>query len=97
MERVELLDVNPTYANIRYPNGRETSVSLRDLAPYQSSSCELSPLEEVGDTTNPPHLTTVDQHDHGSKKEPTSVQDCVVRRSERSTKGIPPDRLQLFL
>lgn len=31
VEHVELLDVNPTYANIR---GRETSVSLRDLAPY---------------------------------------------------------------
>lgn len=97
VERVELLDVNPTYANIRYPNGRETSVSLRDLAPYPSSSCEPSPLEEVGDATTLPDLTTGDQQDDSRKEEPTSVQDCVVRRSERSTKGIPPDRLQLSL
>ena len=27
------LDINPTYANIRYPDGRESTVSLQDLAP----------------------------------------------------------------
>ena len=95
VERVELLDVNPTYANIRYPNGRETSVSLRDLAPYPSSGNEPSPLEEAAETTMPADLATGDQPEIVGKEEAGSVENQVVRRSDRSTKGIPPSRLQL--
>ena len=36
VNEVELIDVNPVFANIRYPDGRESSVSLRDLAPCPS-------------------------------------------------------------
>ena len=32
VQRVQLLEANPTYARIRYPDGREANVSLRDLA-----------------------------------------------------------------
>ena len=34
MEEVELTHANPTYAHIRYKDGRESTVSLTDLAPY---------------------------------------------------------------
>ena len=33
VEEVELLEANPSYAHIRHRDGRETTVSLRDLAP----------------------------------------------------------------
>ena len=33
MAEVELLEANPQYAYIKYPNGRESTVSLRHLAP----------------------------------------------------------------
>ena len=33
VEEVELLNVNPTYAFVRHNDGRESTVSLRDLAP----------------------------------------------------------------
>ena len=33
MEEVELTHANPTYAHIRYKDGRESSLSLKDLAP----------------------------------------------------------------
>jgi len=33
VDEVELLAANPTYAQVRYPGGRESTVSLRDLAP----------------------------------------------------------------
>ena len=33
VDKVELIDVNPTFASIRYPDGRESTVSLQDLAP----------------------------------------------------------------
>ena len=37
VDEVELLDANPTYAHIRLPNGRESTVSVRDIAPIESS------------------------------------------------------------
>ena len=36
--KVDLLESNPMYARIRYPDGRESNVSLRDLAPFYESS-----------------------------------------------------------
>ena len=38
VDEVELLHANPSYAHIRYPDGRESSVSLNDLAPCPSGS-----------------------------------------------------------
>ena len=34
VDEVELTDINPTYAHIRYPDGRESTVSIHDLAPF---------------------------------------------------------------
>ena len=33
VHEVDLLDCNPQYAHIRFPSGRESTVSLRHLAP----------------------------------------------------------------
>ena len=45
VDEVELTDVNPTYARVRYPDGRESSVALRDLAPCPSPFIQSPPLE----------------------------------------------------
>ena len=37
-DQVELIDANPNYAHIRHPDGRETTVSLTDLAPCPQAS-----------------------------------------------------------
>ena len=37
VDEVDLLEVNPTYAMIRHLDGRESSVSLRDLSPHHNS------------------------------------------------------------
>jgi hypothetical protein len=37
VDEVTLLEANPKYAHIRFPNGRESTVSLRDLAPCGES------------------------------------------------------------
>ena len=34
MDEAELIEANPQYAHVRLSNGRESTVSLRDLAPY---------------------------------------------------------------
>ena len=35
--KVELIECNPMYAHSHYPDGRESNVSVRDLAPYYES------------------------------------------------------------
>ena len=55
VDGVQLMDVNPCYAYIRYSDGRESTVSLKDLSPCRANpkpipyaitvppSCILSP------------------------------------------------------
>ena len=55
VDEVDLLEANPHYAYVRYPNGRESTVSIKDLAPSVGRSSSLpmgnntsSPNEESG-------------------------------------------------
>jgi len=43
VEKVELLDANPEYAHVRLPDGRETTVSVRHLAPAGTPPTDASP------------------------------------------------------
>ena len=52
VDEVELTYVNPTYAHIRYPDGRESTVSLKDISPCPSSPDLLTPVSPVCDTDN---------------------------------------------
>ena len=40
VDEVELIHINPTYANVRYCNGCEATVSIRDLAPNPQSAVD---------------------------------------------------------
>ena len=40
VDQVELLQADPQYAHVRYPDGRETTVSLRHLAPAGELSAD---------------------------------------------------------
>ena len=48
VDQVEITDANPTYAHVKYPDGRESSVSLRDLAP-----CPITPVRNEPQGTLP--------------------------------------------
>ena len=52
VDEVERTDVNPTYAHIRYPGGRESTVSLKDLSPCPPSHDQHTPASPVCDTDN---------------------------------------------
>ena len=67
MDTVELIDANPTYANIRFPDGRQSTVSLKDVAP-----CPTDKAENVSDES------IVNEDASSGNEEPTSP-----RRSER--------------
>ena len=49
VDEVQLMDVNSSYAYIRYSDGRESTVSLKDLSP-----CHASPEAIPHDNTVPP-------------------------------------------
>ena len=36
VDEPELIELNPNYAHVRMQDGRETTVSIRDLSPHQS-------------------------------------------------------------
>ena len=46
-EEVQLLDANPSYANIRYLDGREGKVPISDLSP-----CPRKPIGSEADSRN---------------------------------------------
>ncbi|XP_004207810.1 uncharacterized protein LOC101239223 [Hydra vulgaris] len=46
VDKVELVDVNPTFANIRYPDGRESTISLQNLAPYPAPKEKFNDINE---------------------------------------------------
>ena len=45
VDKVELLEANQQYANIQHPDGRESTVSFRDLAPCGNNE-DISSTEE---------------------------------------------------
>ena len=47
VETVDLLDVNPNYAHVRLNNGRETTVSLRHLAPVGDTNIRLDNESDI--------------------------------------------------
>ena len=108
VDKVELININPTYAEVRYNDGREATVSVRDLSPC--------PDDDVLDVLNENTDNNTDQID--SVTSDHSVNDVSVsefndssvsvpndpsvtvpensrvelRRSNRSNKGVPPPR-----
>ena len=51
VNRVTLTDVNMAYAHVRHADGRESTVSLRDLAPCPPIETEIRGHEDFGSTT----------------------------------------------
>lgn len=48
-DEVELIDCNPTYAAVKYPDGRESNVSVRDLAPCATPATDEILPQRTGD------------------------------------------------
>ena len=82
VDQVELLDVNPTYASIRHQDGRESTVSLHDLAPYPE-----------GQVTYPMGTTAADQ-DHPSLPE-LEVEDHIYNTGTEGEEQVTPPTVPL--
>ena len=90
MEEVELLEANPDYALVRHENGRESTVSVKHLAPrgdLELLNPSADQLHESGkndknndlenNSQNIPDLTTPELIEHSSTEMPQ------LRRSTR--------------
>ena len=61
--KVDPVHVNPSYAFIKYNDGRVSSVSLRDLAPCpESPNCD--PLDQMVDQVDTVHCASVENMYH---------------------------------
>ena len=89
VDEVELIEANPNYAHVKFPSGRQSTVSIRDLAPIVSSQGD----ERVYQSVDPPveelsaEPSTADVAEHVIP----DIQDETLRRSVRVRRG--PDRL----
>ncbi|XP_042232861.1 uncharacterized protein LOC121873374 [Homarus americanus] len=89
VDEVELLEANPTYAHIKYPDGRESSVSLRDLAPCSSGTLFLD--ISAGSTSPSVEPETLDNGEEVAEEgdtgttllNPSIMQELPLRRSTR--------------
>ena len=64
------MQANPTYAYVRFPNGRESTVSLRDLAPCPSEeNKDVSDVEVSGS-----QVDVLANDDKCSGRRPTSTE-----------------------
>ena len=98
VDEVQLIDCNQSFATVRYPDGRQSSVSVRDLAPCPpepTAAMPPAPTEVLQDPLmspalpEPPQevLQTPEAHDEASPPESDIAE---PRRSSRIPK--PPVR-----
>ena len=86
IDEVDLLDANPSFAHIRFPGGRESTVSTTDLAPCPKTTA----IEPSSDLTNdlPATDTTAEIENAQKPLEPTDKHDL------ESTTQLDNERLQ---
>ena len=75
VDEVELLEANPNYAYIRYPDGRESTVALRHLAPAGGRVGEYVNAE--GNSTDSSDSSDGPQNNEFNFKHDSSISDSV--------------------
>ena len=97
VEKADVLQANPHYAHIRYPDGRETTVSTKHLAPYghvEHVEAPTSTQVPTAETKTPGPLPQDNSHHADKAPEPIKEPEpMVLRRSQRERR--PVDRLNL--
>ncbi|GAB1598560.1 hypothetical protein Ahia01_000133100, partial [Argonauta hians] len=95
VEEVHLVEANPQYAHVRFLDGRESTVSMKDLAPVGDLSLRkgitTTGNEKITPTTTPTEglskedeLTETDSESiHQSAEDPALTQETELRRSTR--------------
>ena len=95
IEEIELIEANLQYAHIKYPNGKETTVFVRHLAPksndYKELNSEQNDMHEQNITE--PNSTHPDVYEDSS--ETISVNDDNLNENEQIITETPPNSNEL--
>ena len=90
VDEVDIINVNPNYANVRHLNGREVTVSLQDLAPCPShenfSAEEDEQVAPSNENAPPSQISSPEEDNPPNKVAPAPV---LPRKSLRKNKGMP--------
>ena len=89
VEEVELLEVNPSFAKVRFPDGRESNVSTSDIAPCprvvnentDQSSVTSPPQEQVESSSSVPSESFQDTLRKDEETIPSSGESFQIERS----------------
>ena len=97
VNEVELLETTPNYAHIRHPDGRESIVSLKHLAPTVDQEPDLpsvhSPQRENKSTKETSNSTTGETTEMRVLEEPNEIEPRSIASRRSSRKRTVPDRL----
>ena len=96
VDEVELVKANPRYAQVKFPDGSETTVSTKQLAPTGNTTDSQTPSIEMSTSEVPTNLKEeqVTSHDDSLNDSDTlAVEEIPLRRSTRTRR--PPERLDL--
>ena len=95
VRRVELTEANPSFARVKLPNGQESTVSLKDLAPWPRSDQDAGPhhmdSKVIDDSLTSQSTSSSDSSDFNTNGVSVRLSP-LVRRSSRLNKGVPPER-----
>ena len=95
VQKVKLIDANPMYARVQFPGGRESNVSLRDLAPCPNEANETgiepahAPTDRVsGQPPNNQQTTSTPQ----TPPPATGLTSSYKSREGRQREDLDPDK-----
>ena len=95
VDQVELKQANPTYAHVKYMDGRESTVSLRDLAPCPQISGQIPPLVKQSNTQvlEPSPIPANLEEDSTTKLDSTTKPDLTTKPDSTKTPDSAPSPL----
>ncbi|XP_064083977.1 uncharacterized protein LOC135199749 [Macrobrachium nipponense] len=80
-DQVQLMKANPMYANVKYPDGRESAVSTRDLAPSpEGATIPVHQIESLREMESPNTPGVQDEQTHVTPE----VQDAQTHESSQT-------------
>ena len=89
VEEVELIEANPQYAHVRHPNGRETTVSIRHLAPRGDDYREFNSERNINTQNFVQNSTTPDVLENDC--ETADITNDNVNENEQIIAETPPN------
>lgn len=87
VDEVELLEANLEYAHVRLPDGRETTVSTRNLAPAGEKENAISNQEDIEVQT--PEVVANEEAEIGEQEVLPPIEERIIQTPERNIQDAP--------